>query len=418
MKILWFTNTPSLFSQGNQGAHSGGWIESLEAIIRKENDIELAVAFLHPSCNGKTVIDGRLYYPILKKSLKKSPLKWLVNNHFSRIENEELYVRKMLDIVNDYNPDVIHIFGTEGIFGSIINHTKVPVVIHLQGLINPIYNAYYPTSVSNKSFSGIKFIKDQILGTTIKNGNKRFGKMAEREAKYFKAAKYLMGRTDWDMQVSSILAPQAKYFHVDEILRPAFYDRQKTIYLKGNPVKIISTISPTTYKGIDVILKTAALLKNKTNIDFIWKIAGIDNTNRILRLFENEFKISHAQNNIEFVGRKSPNDLINIMCESDIFVHPSYIDNSPNSVCEAQMLGLPVVACNTGGLSSLIENGKNGVLIPANGVYELAFVVKDYAESPEKYFQMGSNARELALLRHDREIAFATLKKMYLKLTL
>jgi len=63
------------------------------------------------------------------------------------------------------------------------------------------------------------------------------------------------------------------------------------------------------------------------------------------------------------LGSLEVNEMVEAMKISRFMVHPSYIDNSPNSICEAQILGLPVVATNVGGVESLIENGKTGLLI-------------------------------------------------------
>jgi glycosyltransferase involved in cell wall biosynthesis len=48
-------------------------------------------------------------------------------------------------------------------------------------------------------------------------------------------------------------------------------------------------------------------------------------------------------------------------------------------VCEAQLLGLPVIACNVGGLSTILDYGNAGVLVPANAPYELAYHLKQFA---------------------------------------
>lgn len=46
MKILWFTNTPSLYPNGKRNCYNGGgWISSLEQLIRKNSGIELHIAF-------------------------------------------------------------------------------------------------------------------------------------------------------------------------------------------------------------------------------------------------------------------------------------------------------------------------------------------------------------------------------------
>ena len=71
MKILWFTNTPSLYEQGKHYYHGGGWIESLKKLIRKRPGIELAVAFFHPTDNKKIFKNRVTYYPILRKLGRK-----------------------------------------------------------------------------------------------------------------------------------------------------------------------------------------------------------------------------------------------------------------------------------------------------------------------------------------------------------
>ena len=63
-------------------------------------------------------------------------------------------------------------------------------------------------------------------------------------------------------------------------------------------------------------------------------------------------------------------------CWIQFFFHPSYIENSPNSVCEAQILGLPVIACNVGGLSTIISHNHSGILIPSND-YSGASYIKE-----------------------------------------
>ena len=50
------------------------------------------------------------------------------------------------------------------------------------------------------------------------------------------------------------------------------------------------------------------------------------------------------------------------MLKSDIFVSASHIENSPNNVAEAMILGMPCIATFAGGTSSYIEDNKNGIL--------------------------------------------------------
>lgn len=83
-------------------------------------------------------------------------------------------------------------------------------------------------------------------------------------------------------------------------------------------------------------------------------------------------KLKFADNSIEFLGILSEDELKNTLLSSDIYVHTAYIDNSPNALCEAMILGLPCIASYVGGISSLMKNGESGILVPVNEPYYLA----------------------------------------------
>lgn len=414
MKILWFTGTPSLFDRGKHHYHGCGWIDSLETLVRQNKDIELAVSFFHPEASGKIITEEGIYYPVRKVAGKKSPLTTVLNNLAGKIEKDESDLPRFLEVIHDFNPDLIQVFGTESIFAKIQEYTSIPVVIHLQGLINPYLNTYFPPFISRYGFLlSPAYLFRNLTGSSPFFVEKKFSKQATREKEHFKQAKYLMGRTQWDRAVSALLAPKARYFHVGEVLRSPFYVHKKENYKKGDPVQIISTISSTIYKGLDVILKTAQLLDTCPDLSFEWKIAGIKEDDLLLKYFEKTFKISHKQHNVKCLGKLTPEELTKLLTGADVFVHPSYIDNSPNSICEAQIIGLPVISCQVGGISSLINDQVTGVLVPSNGIYEIASVLNDYNNDPEKYFTMAKKAREEALLRHDQRTVTEQLFKTW-----
>lgn len=417
MRILWFSSTSSLYDQGKHSYNGGGWIESLEELISKQDDIELAVSFFHNECFKKEKKGNTTYYPILKKSRRKSPLGTIINGFSGKIESEKRIIPSLLDVIEDFKPDIIQVFGTEGVFASIQNHTHIPVVIHLQGLIIPYLNAYFPPHQSYWSFIFSKFFFfKNVTGRGIYASYKRFKNQSIREHSHLTNAQYIMGRTNWDYSVSKIYCPNSVYYHIEEVLRPSFYNITQKDYKLNDTITIVSTLSDTIYKGIDAVLKSAKLLKEQTSINFKWQIVGLDMNSDLLKYFIKTLKVKPEDFNIHFVGKKNPEELISMLAEADLFVHPSYIDNSPNSVCEAQIIGLPVIACNVGGLATLIEHNVTGTLVPSNGVFEIVSTIIDYKKQPEKYFNIGRNARLFALERHNQENVVSSLKQSYLKI--
>lgn len=94
-------------------------------------------------------------------------------------------------------------------------------------------------------------------------------------------------------------------------------------------------------------------------------------------------------------------------------VHPSYIDNSPNSICEAQYLGVPVIATNVRGIPTLVKDRETGLPIPANAPYHLASKFKTLMGDPLMQQFFGQNALRIAHSRHNHETIKSTLVGIY-----
>lgn len=414
MKILWFTNTPSLYDQGKHQYHGGGWIESLESLLRDQKEVDLGVSFFHPTDNKKIVKNQTTYFPLLRKSAKKNPFKAIFNNWFGDLKNEN-FDSLFLEVIQEFKPDVIQVFGTEGPFSKIQNLTSIPVVIHIQGIINPCLNAFFPINQSKWSFLFNKnYFFNNLIGSSPIFGQKRFIAQAKRERQFLCEAQFIMGRTNWDKMLAKLFNPNVNYFHVDEVLRPIFYKENKAVGNHSNQkFKIISTLSPAVYKGIDVVLKAAKQLKELADFDFQWEIIGLDANAVLLKHFEKTEKINHKEVGIICSGRKNPEEMVALMNAADAFVHPSYIDNSPNSVCEAQILGLPIIACDVGGVSSLVQHGQTGFLVPSNGVFELVHYLIKLQQEEVLRKKITDEGILVASKRHNRDSIVSDLLTAY-----
>ena len=108
--------------------------------------------------------------------------------------------------------------------------------------------------------------------------------------------------------------------------------------------------------------------------------------------------------------------MVDIMLNSDIYIQVSHIENSPNSVCEAMLLGMPIIASFAGGTSSILSDGKEGILVQDGDPYTLAGMIVWLSQNFDSGKKMGINAKMRALKRHDRqrisEHLFATYKEI------
>lgn len=396
MKVLWFTNTPSNFRcERNSGFVWGGWISSLENEIRYKKNIELAVAFMCNDQPFKVEDDSVIYYPI---SEEKSPIRkvWkLILSNVSECSRERVWDNlesKLLKIIDDFKPDIIEVFGTEGPFGLIATRTNVPVVLHVQGIITTCLNSFLPPFLTWKGARHASLHPLKLLYNLLMK--KVWEQNAEREQEIFRRVKYYMGRTVWDERVTKVLNPERKYYYCGEVLRPIFYkEHQRTTPSK---FVIVTTISQAYYKGFDLVLKTAYWLKKQSTIDFEWRVYGNVDASYI----EKKIGISHSDVNVRLMGVVGPEQLANTLLSCSCYVHPSYIDNSPNSLCEAQILGCLVISTNVGGIPSLIEEGVTGYTVPSNDPFQLCYLLMTLAENKDLCRQLGSNARKVALERH------------------
>lgn len=70
--------------------------------------------------------------------------------------------------------------------------------------------------------------------------------------------------------------------------------------------------------------------------------------------------------NVRFTGKLRNQDVMQTLCDCDIMLNPTDVDNMPNSVIEAMALGIPVVSTNAGGVPYLLQHGRSGILIEKN----------------------------------------------------
>ena len=101
------------------------------------------------------------------------------------------------------------------------------------------------------------------------------------------------------------------------------------------------------------------------------------------------------------LGALNAEEMVEELVKSHVFVSPSFIDNSPNAVCEAQLLGMPVISTYTGGVPSLIEEGRTGLFFPTGDAPMLAARIREVFEDDALAVRLGEQSHEVACVRHD-----------------
>lgn len=116
---------------------------------------------------------------------------------------------------------------------------------------------------------------------------------------------------------------------------------------------------------------------------------------------------------IETVGPKYGDDLLACYAASDCFVMPSYREGFPNTVLEAGAMGLPSIVTDINGSREIIENGRNGMIIPSKDVKALYNAMESMLIDKEKRGAMASQARTMIANRFEKSFVQKCLFDFY-----
>jgi glycosyltransferase involved in cell wall biosynthesis len=155
------------------------------------------------------------------------------------------------------------------------------------------------------------------------------------------------------------------------------------------------------------------LLKGYSDFDFVWIVAGLDSNSYCVRVVTKWLCIDLEEIGIRLLGNQDEKQLADLLTTSDIFCQASHIENSPNSLCEAMMIGMPCVATFAGGTSSILSDGEEGRLVQDGDPYALSGVIIELYKSFEKAKLFGAQARVRALSRHDKYRIISELLDVY-----
>lgn len=412
MRILWFSNTPSLAAKMvSKNTAGGSWIESLEKELTTFSNIELGIAFKKLVDTPKEIaVEGSntRYFMVPQYPISKIG-QW--SSRFFAKPFSKKSLPHYLKVVEDFKPDVILFFGTEFDYPLIIPEINVPSIIWFQGNLT-VYNEMYENGIQISNTFRFESIKRLLKSYTMHHEHNLFLRAVEREKKIFSFTENFIGRTAWDRRVVRIMAPHAKYFHSEEALREPFWNHKWSGNKNEDKHIVTTVIRGLLYKGLETIYKTAILLEATLEKDFEWHVIGITEGSVYVNTAKKVAKYDDSiRSNVKLLGSKFGDELVEKLTNADVYVHPSHIENSSNAVQEAMLLGMPIVATNVGGTPSLFTDNKEGLLVQSKDPYAMAGAILELLESPQKAKTMGNNARTLGLKRNDnKEICKALLE--------
>lgn len=420
MRILWLCNIvlPDIAKKlGIQASNKEGWLSGVSASVKKSHDFELGVCFPVPQeFDGfYETIDGIEYY-----------------GFYEDTSHPEVYdsslEEKAKKIVEAFRPDMVHIFGTEYphtlAMARAMEDTPERLLIGVQGVMD-IYAEHYFDGLPDYVIERVT-LRDFLKKDSLKEQKEKFEKRAAYEDISAVITGNITGRTPFDLDFALRKNHEAKYHFLNETLRPEFYEGQwkeediepHSIFLsQGNyPIKglhyMLKVMPHVIKKYPDAKLYVAG--DNVTRHCGVKDVLKLSSYGKYLLELIKKYKL---EKNIEFTGSLDAEGIKARLLKSHVFICPSSIENSPNSLGEAMILGVPCIAANVGGVSGIFRDGADGIMFERGDIKGLYQAIDRMFSNPETVRNYTSNASMHAHITHNPEVNYKRLLEIYREIT-
>ena len=409
MKIAWIigTNISSAdFDVVDAVNNSGGWNNTqLRALISSQEISELVIISIRPEKTKKALEEN-----------KKVKIYHLPYRPITRKVNIKL-INDIDKILNKEKPDLVDIQGTENTYAAItfIKTLPCPVLITLHGVAYQC-ERFYTRGFPAKSLFFDRTIVDNLAFKGVLEKKHLMNSRAEVERRILQSVKYIRGRTAWDRACVLSINPDIQYFHEELILRDAFM-KKKWNPVACQPHRIFAAQANSPLKSLYTLLEAVSILKKKyEDVELI--VPGHPLRKGLVKgghdkLIAKQIKKYGLESNVKFTGNLSANQMAEELIKARVFVLQSEIENSPNSLAEAQMIGTPSVSSFTGGTPEYIKHGETGFLYNSFDPVMAAMYIDKLFTDDALCMEMSEAERKVARCRHDGKIITEDLLKIY-----
>lgn len=398
MKVLWFADAqlPAVTGLPRTG---GGWLEGLRAALERfQPDIELGIASPGVVHHDPFIAGNTTYF-----HLDSPDPETRITRVVRRWRHDPVprgTIARCADIVRAFHPDVVHIHGTEHYFGLAIPYLQVPVVASLQGMAT-VCQRYMLTPMGITDLMRDIPTREFLVGLGALHTDWAMRSRAQVEESIVAACDDFMGRTDWDREVLRLLRPRARYHQVGEVLGEPFYRARWEEPACSVGQTLYCTAGDSPLKGVEILLEALTLLRRSGLRSPRLRLAGRIGEGPMARKIHGLLGAPELCGAVDVLGTCTPVQIAEELSKASLFVLPSHIENSPNALCEAMVVGTPCIAAFVGGVPSLIHDGVDGLLYHDTDPYALAGKIDALLGDPGRAAKLGARGREKALRRHD-----------------
>lgn len=420
LTVLWVTNAPTsriADHLGICGRETTGWLTGYADALADRSDLRLTIAF--PLLDGKERVTGEID-GIRYASFHQGKLCGMLSVPVNRVTT--LARRHLQQAIDETNPLVLHVFGTEyehSLVAAKLFGRPSRTLVHIQGLISAIAD-HYCSGLDPGVLT--RFALSNIVRGNILRQKKQFQVRGAMERELLRYVENVSGRTEWDEACVKLINRNIEYYLCNECLRQEFYCHSWEF---SECEKHSLFISQASYpiKGFHFVIAALPRIVECFPDAHLY-VAGNDFTNT--RGLRSKLKISSyglhikdlirrnkLEDRVTFTGFLNAKQMCQRYLKANVFVSASTIENSPNSLGEAMILGVPSVASDVGGVRSMFTHGADGFTYQYDDPNMLAHYVCRIFDDPGLATRLSRNARLHALSTHDKKRNAKTLMTIY-----
>lgn len=406
MKIMWFTNIPMPAVDrylGSTTVGSGHWLSSLLEALQGQGGLQLAVVTALPGhVDTHFSADGIDYFVVGQP------------RGTSHLAVREADVQRCAALVAEWQPDLVHIHGTERFFGLLGARRLIdlPTLITLQGVLATVVAHFFGSLTPWQIVRATRWLELPI-GYGLLWDWWRYKRVLSREREILRGVRYYTGQTEWDRAQVWAHHPAASYWRIGRVLRAPFYERRWA--LDGcERHTIVFTNAGLPLRDVESLLRAVSWLRLEfPNVRL--RLAGrISERSGYGRFVRHTIRALGLEDAVELLGYISAEQMAEVLISSHVFAIASHVENESNSLCEAMLVGMPCIASYAGGLPSMIEHERTGLFFPPGDAEQLGLALRKLFQNDTLAQSLATAAHEAAARRHDPERVVEDLQQVYL----
>ena len=338
-------------------------------------------------------------------------------------ENKESNINAWKELFELEKPDLIEIWGTEFTQGlcALKVANGIPSIIRMQGYLSEIAKNYLAGMTPDELKKNVT-LRDRIKRDSIAQQQEKYFASAKKEAQMIELSGNVICQNGWGEAVIKSQHPNAKVYFCPLSINSVFQNYSWSAE-QAEPHSIICNASGYSLKGLHVLLRAVALLKDKypdiklyvpgepmvSDGSVQWLLRKRGYTKFIEGLIDE----LGVKENVVWLGKITHEELAAQLEKKSVFVLCSAAENQSSSLIEAMTVGVPSIASAVGEVPEFVRDNENGLLYRFGEHDVLANLIDKVFSDSQLAEKLSENGKKDMREAHDAEMINRTIIDIY-----